>query len=217
MPCQDRLTRLHLIRHGEVNEEYHQVFGGSIDMELSPLGHRQSFQLAEFLKKRSFDRIYCSPMIRVRQTAEPLLKGLTKKAEVIDDLCEVDFGVWTGYKWYEIEDKFGKSAIDWLVHLQNEDIPEAEPINLYKMRIENSLDKILKDGDGGDILVFCHGGVIRMLLSLLLKEPFATMDRFEVDYASLTVLEVIGNRVELTLHNFAPWKWLDFDDIIKRD
>ena len=79
------------------------------------------------------------------------------------------------------------------------------------MRIKNSLDRILGGGEGGDVLVFCHGGVIRMLLSLLLKEPFASMDRFEVDYASLSVLEIRGGRVELKLHNFAPWQWLDFD------
>jgi hypothetical protein len=25
------------------------------------------------------------------------------------------------------------------------------------------------------------------------------------------VLEIRGGRVELKLHNFAPWQWLDFD------
>ena len=191
--------------------EYHQVFGGRIDMELSPLGHRQAKHLAQFIGGRSFVRIYRSPMIRVRQTAEPLLLALNQDAVVLEDLCEVDFGVWTGCKWHEIEGKFGKNAIDWLVHLQNGDIPEAEPIEAYQIRIKNSLERILEEGDGGDVLVFCHGGVIRMLLSLLLKESFASMDRFEVDYASLSMLEIRGGRVELGLHNFAPWQWLDFD------
>ena len=210
MSSRERPTRLHLIRHGEVDCEFHQVFGGRIDMELSPLGHRQAKHLANFLSERSFDRIYRSPMVRVKQTAAPLLKALNQTAVELDDLCEVDFGVWTGYKWHEIKDKFGKNAIDWLEHLQNGTIPEAEPINAYKMRIKKCLDLILRDGDRGDALVFCHGGVIRMLLSLLLKEPFASMDRFEVDYASLSVLEIRGGKVELVLHNFAPWKWLDF-------
>ena len=203
--------RLYLVRHGEVAEEYHQVFGGRIDMELSPLGHSQAKHLAAFLHDRSFNRIYRSPMVRVKQTAEPLLRSLGKEALVIDDLCEVDFGVWTGYKWYEIKEKFGVDAIDWLLHLQNEDIPEAEPIDVYQSRIQKSLNRILNEGEGDEVLVFCHGGVIRMLLSLMLKEPFCKMDRFEVDYASLSVLEIRGERVELILHNFAPWKWLPFD------
>ena len=212
MSCREHPTRLHLVRHGEVAEEYHQVFGGRIDMELSPLGHRQAKHLAKFLDDRPFDRIYCSPMVRVRQTAEPLLDALGQAAVVIDDLREVDFGVWTGYKWYEIEEKFGMDAIDWLVHLQNGDVPEAEPMDVYESRIKRSLDRILSEGEGDDVLVFCHGGVIRMLLALLLKESFSTMDRFEVDYASLSVAEIRGERVELTLHNFAAWQWLGLDE-----
>lgn len=212
MSCREHPTRLHLVRHGEVAEEYHQVFGGRIDMELSPLGHRQAKHLAKFLDDRPFDRIYCSPMVRVRQTAEPLLDALGQAAVVIDDLREVDFGVWTGYKWYEIEGKFGMDAIDWLVHLQNGDVPEAEPMDVYESRIKRSLDRILSEGEGDDVLVFCHGGVIRMLLALLLKESFSTMDRFEVDYASLSVAEIRGERVELTLHNFAAWQWLGLDE-----
>ncbi len=61
---------------------------------------------------------------------------------------------------------------------------------------------------GQDVLVLCHGGVIRMLLSLLLEEPFSRMDRYEVDFASLTVVEHRSNRAEIKLHNFAPWLWL---------
>ena len=210
MSSRERSTSLHLIRHGEVDSDYHQVFGGRIDMELSPLGHKQAKHLADFLSERSFDRIYRSPMVRVRQTAAPCLQALNQTAVELEDLCEVDFGVWTGCKWHEIKDKFGENAIDWLEHLQNGTIQDAEPINAYQLRIKNSLDLILRDGYQGDNLVFCHGGVIRMLLSLLLKEPFASMDRFEVDYASLSVLEIRDGRVELVLHNFAPWKWLDF-------
>ena len=39
-------TTLFLLRHGEVEDRYHRVFGGRIDMELSPLGHDQAAKLA---------------------------------------------------------------------------------------------------------------------------------------------------------------------------
>ena len=208
MYCREKPTRLHLVRHGEVDEAYHEVFGGQIDMELSPLGHEQARRLAKFLGDRHFDRIYCSPMLRVRQTAKPLLDALGREAEVIDDLREVDFGVWTGHKWHEIQEKFGVDAEDWLVHLENGDVAEAEPMVECRSRIRGSLEQMMDEGAGQDVLVLCHGGVIRMLLSLLLDEPFSKMDRFEVDFASLTVIEHRSNRVEIKLHNFAPWLWL---------
>ncbi len=208
MYCREKPTRLHLVRHGEVDEAYHEVFGGQIDMELSPLGHEQARRLAKFLGDRHFDRIYRSPMVRVQQTAKPLLDALGREAEVIDDLREVDFGVWTGHKWHEIQEKFGLDAEDWLVHLENGDVAEAEPMVECRSRIRGSLEQMMDEGAGQDVLVLCHGGVIRMLLSLLLDEPFSKMDRFEVDFASLTVIEHRSNRVEIKLHNFAPWLWL---------
>ncbi len=208
MYVREQPTRLHLVRHGEVDEAYHQVFGGSIDMELSPYGHEQAQHLAKFLNGRTFDHIYRSPMVRVRQTAKPLLAALGREAEVIDDLREVDFGTWTGHKWHEIQEKFGVDAEDWLVHSETGDVAAAEPLGEYQSRIRGSLDQMMSEGAGQDVLVLCHGGVIRMLLSLLLEEPFSRMDRYEVDFASLTVVEHRSNRAEIKLHNFAPWLWL---------
>lgn len=177
-------------------------------MELSPLGHEQAKGLAKFLNDRNFDRIYRSPMIRVRQTAKPLLDALDREAEVIDDLREVDFGVWTGHKWHEIQEKFGVDAEDWLVHLENGEVAEAESMDGYRSRISGSLERMMREGAGQNVLVLCHGGVIRMLLALLLEETFSKMGRFEVDFASLTVIERRSNRTEIKLHNFAPWLWL---------
>ena len=211
MYCREKPTRLHLVRHAEVDEAYHEVFGGQIDMELSSLGHEQAKRLAKFLGGRTFDHIYISPMVRVRQTAEPLLDALGREAQVVDDLREVDFGVWTGHKWHEIQEKFGVDAEDWLLHLENGDVAEAESMDGYQSRIRGSLERMMGEGAEQDVLVLCHGGVIRMLLSLLLDEPFSKMDRFEVDFASLTVIEHRSSRTEIKLHNFSPWLWLGDD------
>ena len=111
-------------------------------------------------------------MVRVRQTAEPLLDALGQASVVIDDLREVDFEVWTGYKWYEIEEKFGMAAIDWLVHLQNGDVPEAEPMDVYESRIKRSLDQILSEGEGDDVLVFCYSWRHPNAVGAPFKRPF---------------------------------------------
>ena len=43
-------TRLLLIRHGEVEARYQGIFGGRIDMNLSPRGRQQAKILAEYLR-----------------------------------------------------------------------------------------------------------------------------------------------------------------------
>src|SRR5579864_8168457 len=67
-------TRLLLIRHGEVEARYQRLFGGRIDMNLSPRGKRQAKTLANYLEAKTIDAIYASPMKRVQQTLAPTLK-----------------------------------------------------------------------------------------------------------------------------------------------
>ena len=66
-------TRLLLTRHAEVEARYQAVFGGRIDMDLSPRGHEQAATLARYLQSKSLTAIYASPMKRVQQTLAPLL------------------------------------------------------------------------------------------------------------------------------------------------
>ena len=95
------ITRLLLFRHAEVEEAYQRVFGGRIDMNLSPRGHEQATALAKHLAPIKFDAIYASPMKRVQQTLAPFQASNPPAPRVLADLREIDFGDWTGMIWEE--------------------------------------------------------------------------------------------------------------------
>lgn len=200
------LTRLYLIRHAEVEARYQKVFGGRIDMDISPRGHQQAAMLADFLRRKRFDAIYTSPMKRVQQTLAPLLNNGAPRPIVVPDLREVDFGDWTGHDWDAVQEKFGASAFEWLHHLERGTIPNAEPLANYRARVEPCLREMLERHSGQTVAVFCHGGVIRMMLSLLLELPLSKMSAFDFDYASVSEIEWQPHRMEIQLLNFAPWR-----------
>src|SRR6185295_12625776 len=110
-------TTLYLIRHAEVEARYQGVFGGTIDMDLSPRGHEQATALARFLEGKKFDAIYASPMKRVQQTLAPYLNNGAPKPVVLPNLYEVDFGDWTGLTFAEVKEQFGYDAHHWLERL----------------------------------------------------------------------------------------------------
>src|SRR5579885_2502466 len=97
-------TSLFLLRHAEVEVRYHRVFGGRIDMELSPRGHEQAATLARHLKHKSFAAIYASPMKRVQQTLAPILANRPSAPVLMAGLREVDFGDWTGLGWEQVKE-----------------------------------------------------------------------------------------------------------------
>lgn len=199
-------TTLHLIRHAEVEARYQGVFGGRIDMDLSPRGHEQAGALAKYLHATQFHSIYASPMKRVQQTIAPLLSSPRPVPVILPKLYEVDFGDWTGLKFEQVKQQHGRNAHEWLHLLDAGTVPNAEQVAAFRARIDSCLNEILHRSHGQNIAVFCHGGVIRMLLALLLDLPFAEMDRFEIEYTSITTVVLKPERTRVQLLNFTPWR-----------
>jgi len=200
-------TRLILIRHGEVEEAYHRIFGGRIDMNLSARGLDQAATLAQYLRRKPIEAVYASPMKRVQQTLAPYAANGAPGATVLPDLREVDFGDWTGHNWEGIQTKFGLSAYDWLELLEQNRIPNAETGVAYRARVEACIRRIVGSHPGQLVAVFCHGGIVRMSLSILLNLPLTAFAHFDVDYASLTEVELhLHKKPEVQLLNFTPWR-----------
>lgn len=202
-----RPTQLALIRHGEVEEAYQRVFGGRIDMDLSLRGVEQAISLAGWLARQPLDAIYASPMKRVQQTLAPFAtkNGWTERVVELEALREIDFGDWTGLTWEAVQEKFGVSAFQWLDELERGGIANAESVNSYRDRVDLCVRDMLAKHPGQNVAVFCHGGVIRAILSVLLSVPLPKMAGFEIDYASVTSVAVLPHKTEVQFLNFTPW------------
>ncbi len=205
-------TRLLLVRHAEVEARYQRIFGGRIDMDLSPNGHQQARILAKFLRPRKPDAIYASPMKRVQQTLAPLLGNGTPAQTMIEGLREVDFGDWTGLNWEQVAEKFNLLTHEWLEHIEQGILPNGESGPQFRARVEPALRQIIENHPGQTVAIFCHGGVVRMILSILLELPLPRTNMFEVEYASITELTLHPEHAEIELLNFAPWRDAVVDD-----
>jgi broad specificity phosphatase PhoE len=203
-------TTLYLIRHGEVEECYHRIFGGSrIDMGLSQHGHAQASRLAHWLAQREIHEVYASPMKRVQETMAPYLLQCQHEPTVHEGLREMDFGTWTGHGWDDIEQKFGVSAYDWLDIIHAGELPEGETGSDIYARVGPALQQILSQSAGRSSAIFCHGGIVRVMLAQLLQVPLPKMNSVEIDYASVTQVRFRPHpRHPLLIEslNFCPWR-----------
>jgi broad specificity phosphatase PhoE len=108
-----------------------------------------------------------------------------------------------------VHEKFGVSAYDWLEVMQGSGIPGGESAEQLAQRVAPCLQSILEAHPHQSVAVFCHGGIIRVLLSLLLNLPLSRMAHFNIDYAGVTSVEIQPERkhaVELNLLNWCPWQ-----------
>jgi broad specificity phosphatase PhoE len=200
------VTRLLLIRHAEVEPLYQGVFGGRIDMNLSERGHKQAKLLSKFLRGRTFDAIYASPMKRVQQTFAPSARHHPVKQVILPGLREIDFGDWTGHGWDAVREKFGIKPYEWLDKIELGVVPNGESTVHFRKRVEPCLRRAIRENRGKTVAIFCHGGVIRMMLAILLDLPLPKMGAFDVEYTSVTQIALHPHMNEIELLNFTPWR-----------
>jgi len=191
------VTKLVFIRHGITEWNKQRRYCGCKDIGLSSLGKAQAIRLRKKLKGFEFDRIYCSDRKRALQT-RAILFGKSDFIKV-KGLREIDFGVLEGLRHDEILKKHPKLYKEWLTDPYKGRIPEAEPMRVFKKRVHGAIKKILQANRGKTIAVVCHGGVIGIFVSSLLKS--GNFWRYVPSPASVTVAEHKNRKLNLKEFN----------------
>jgi len=167
-----------LVRHAQVAKEYQGKYNGLIDISLSQEGLVEAKKLGKTLRKRAFDKVYCSHLKRARET----LAAFTLNLPTIysKEICEKSWGIHEGKSFTELE-AMGlryENFEQWVEAL------DGERYKAYKERIKNYFYSVIKQDDAENILVITHAGVIKTLLSIVkeisLEEAFST----QLPYAS---------------------------------
>jgi broad specificity phosphatase PhoE len=81
-------TVVHLLRHGEVHNPGHIIYGRLADFHLSEDGRMMAKAAAGFFAGRDVTALFSSPLDRARETAEPLAAQFGLTVTVDDRLIE---------------------------------------------------------------------------------------------------------------------------------
>ena len=150
---------IYFVRHGVtdwndyVNEngEHDPKLQGWADIPLNEKGVLQAKAAAKTLEGVKFDRVFCSPLQRARQTLEQI--DVNGASVVFDDrLKERNFGEFEG-KCKSLMD-FGEF---WDINL-NKKYEKAESVVDFQNRVFEFLDEI-KELKDENILIVAHGGI----------------------------------------------------------
>ena len=78
-------TVVHLLRHGEVHNPDHVLYGRLPGFRLSDVGEQMATQAAKWLAGRDITLVRSSPLDRARQTAQPVADTLGLPTPGVDD------------------------------------------------------------------------------------------------------------------------------------
>jgi alpha-ribazole phosphatase len=129
-------------RHGQTAPNREGLVLGRADPELTEDGHRQAELLADALRGEPVSAILCSPLLRARQTAEPIGEACGVPVVVDERLIEIDWGAWEGRAT-------GSLATPDVARWKADDgtAPEGESLESLSHRVDSFCRQQL-DGDG---------------------------------------------------------------------
>ena len=172
-----------LVRHAETEWSLSGRHTGRTDIPLTAAGREAARSLAGRLAGVDFGLVLVSPSRRARETCE--LCGLGEEARPDEDLLEWDYGDYEGLTSNEIHER----RPDWV--LWRDGCPGGETIEDVARRVDPVIERLRGDTKlcDGDVLVFAHGHVLRVLTARWLGLVASEARRFALGPARIGLLD----------------------------
>jgi probable phosphoglycerate mutase len=167
------MLSLYLVRHGQTDASLHNRFCGSLDPPLNAVG----LAMAEALAARYGDgpgggapwaAIWCSPLVRTRQTSEPTARRSRIGLTIDEGLREIAYGEWEGRAEAEVERDDRQRFAAWAAHPGRVAPPGGESGDAIAARVGAALERLRARHSDGKVLLVSHKATLRVLLCALL-------------------------------------------------
>jgi len=167
-----------LVRHGETEWSRDGRHTGRTDLPLTDAGRRQATTLSGPLHAWRFALVLTSPLQRALETCR--LAGYGAQAQVRPDLMEWDYGRYEGLTSQQIAEQ----NPGW--SLWRDGAPEGE----IPPDVGRRVDRVIAEVGpvAGDVLLFAHGHVLRVLTARWLGEAPGGGRHYALQTATLSVL-----------------------------
>ncbi|MGA9316320.1 MAG: histidine phosphatase family protein [Solirubrobacteraceae bacterium] len=160
-------TNVYLARHGQTAYNLERRFQGHLPVPLDDTGREQAADLAERAAAGTGDglafvTLWCSPLLRARETADIVAAHLGLEPREEPRLMETDAGDWTDHLFTDVQAEDPDGFAGFIEGHPDFSFPGGESFAQQGVRVAAAL----ADVERGDLpaLVVCHGVVIRIAL-----------------------------------------------------
>jgi broad specificity phosphatase PhoE len=158
------MLRILLVRPGATASDEQGRIKGSLDMPLSQEGSKQVEKMVRELANLRLDFIYCGPCESAQQTATALAKGTRSRWKILDELRNLDHGLWHGKRVDEIRTQQPRVYRQFQENPETVGLPGGESLSAAFLRLEKVIGKLFRKHDFG-------------MIGLVVPEPLATLTK----------------------------------------
>jgi probable phosphoglycerate mutase len=143
--------------------------------------------------------IYSSPLERAHDTATAIARYQEARVELCDALLEVDFGVWTGRTFDELD---GDPRWHDFNHARaSAMIPGGERPLAVQRRIVAAVERLAAKHPGATIALVTHAEIVRFALLQYRSESLDLYHELEIEPASVSAVSISPDGVYVQFVN----------------
>lgn len=157
---------------------------GHYDPDLSPEGIAAAQRIGKTLRSEEITRIVTSTLIRAEKTGQIIGETIGCSVETLDDLREIDMGVWDGLSFREIKARYPEAYKARGASILTYRVPGGESFVDLVKRALLTYENITAESDEG-VLVVTHRGWLRSLLLGMKIIDEEGLLNYSIDYGEI--------------------------------
>jgi len=166
------MVKILLVRAGSTDFDEQGRIKGTLDIPLSETGQGQVGRLISELHATTIDHLYASPCRCAQQTAESLAVDHHVKLKTLDELQNLDHGLWHGKLIDEVRLSQPKVFRQLQDHPETVCPPQGEPVGTALERVRLLVSRLLRKHRSGTV-------------AIVVPEPIASFVRAALSDAEL--------------------------------
>ncbi len=184
------MMKIWITRHGQTNLNKARLMQGLTDEPLNKTGIMQARKTRALIGDVRFDAVYASPLNRAIMTGS-IIGGVDPSDVIIDPrIIEADFGKYEKRKYYLLGPAM---TLYWALPEIFPAPPTVETIASLRKRSSDFLRE-LEQKDYKNVLVSCHGGIMRALTGYMMDKKNGIVWRPKPHNCEIRVFESIDGK-----------------------
>lgn len=190
------MLRVVLIRPGSTDLDEQGRIKGTLNVPLSLHGAEQVAKAVGELAGLQIDAIYSAPDACCQQTASVLANQRDVKIKRIDNLHNLDHGLWHGKRIDEVRQTQPKAFRQWQANPEAVCPPSGESVTSARIRVAAALVKLIKKHKDGVIAVVASEPLASVCRSILKASDLGDLWKAECDCGRWEVIDVESPRLD---------------------
>lgn len=184
-----------VVRSGSTDFDEQGRIKGTLDIPLSVAGQGQVDRLVAELQATPIDVLYASPNRAAQQTAEALAASHRLRVKTLDELENLDHGLWHGKRIEEVRVSQPKVFRQLQEHPETVCPPQGEPVAAALERVRSVISRLLRKHSRGTVALVVPEPVASMVVCALTETPLGDLWKAECEPGGWRLIEIHPEKV----------------------